>query len=387
LNEQKFCHNCGFDLSNVGNAEPTELKKMIDFALKAHPPEASPPVVTPKAKNESVTQHGETAKKKTDRPTSESPPDKNANLASSHKWRSDDYPAGEHRWRSINSTLAPEKYRKWGWGWFIPFLLFLSIGIEMKHYRMYGILLPLTLITLVLLVYFLFRNKLLKQIQKQWIRSALSGVATYIVGLIIIYFVSSIAPSSTDQNLANTYEGDKSPDSDFTDGFTSRYSCDGTGKAKGVRFHIDYPRSWSSQEGNAPMTVRTFQSENGRGQEVVTLVVTVPPANLGERAKNLMSLDSLKEMIPPDATYIDGGLIQIDNRPSFFIKYGMTVRLLDHMVYIRAIDFIVFYASTMVQVNCGVGIDHEDPQQLEQRFQKFEPLFRQIANSLVIQSQ
>ncbi len=33
LNDQKFCHSCGFELSKVGKNQPSELKKMIDFAV------------------------------------------------------------------------------------------------------------------------------------------------------------------------------------------------------------------------------------------------------------------------------------------------------------------------------------------------------------------
>lgn len=181
----------------------------------------------------------------------------------------------------------------------------------------------------------------------------------------------------------------QNPTSEFVDGFKKRYSSVGADKADGLRFHVDYPQSWSSQEGNRPHVVTKFISENGRGHEMVIVSVKALPSSLAGSEAQISSalLESLQETLPPNATLLEGGSIRIDNLPGVFQKYNVTAQQMDFTVYASVIAYTLHYRGKAIQLQCSVGCTEKNSKELGRRFRKFEPLFRQVANSFVVQSQ
>jgi hypothetical protein len=185
------------------------------------------------------------------------------------------------------------------------------------------------------------------------------------------------------------------PASEFADGYKARFTSDGSGKAKGVRFHLDYPKSWSSADGDRPNIVRKFRSQNGRGFEMITVSVMplFPPGQkltdkeVEEMFAEFATPKGLKEMLPDGASFVAGGPIRLDGRPGIFQKYYHKWQQLDLTLSSRTVTYTGYYQTSMIQIQCMVTSEAKDEQNQKQRFDKLEPLFKLVANSFVIESQ
>jgi hypothetical protein len=186
------------------------------------------------------------------------------------------------------------------------------------------------------------------------------------------------------------------PASELLDGFKARYTSDGSGKSKGVRFHLDCPRSWSSSDGNRPNIVRKFVSQNGRGSEVISVMVKtlpLPPEqkltdkDIEEMVAEVASQKELKERLPDGASFVSGGPLRLDGRPGFYQKYSIKRQQLDFTVSAIVVSYTVYYQTSMIQITCSVISEAKEEKILIQRFERFEPLFKLVANSFVIESQ
>ena len=186
------------------------------------------------------------------------------------------------------------------------------------------------------------------------------------------------------------------PGRELLDGFKARFTSDGSGKAKGVRFHLDYPKSWSSADGNRPNIVRKFVSQNGRGFEIITVLVKSLPLSPGQKLTDkdiedmvaeLATPKELKETLPDGASFVSGGPLRLDARPGFYQKYSLKQQRLDFTFSSIAVSYTVYYQTSIIQIQCQVSSEAKEEQSLEQRFERFEPLFKLVANSFVIQSQ
>lgn len=173
VDDQKFCDNCGFDLSKVGKEQPTELKKMIDFALKDHQKKTSSPTEIQKLSKET-----------------QQPPPKEAEPVSSH-------PITE-----ITPPIGKKDEWKWGWGWYIlAGLVYTAMKKAYADYGTYDILLQLFAIVISLSAYYALRRKYLKRVQTLWRRSLYSGIVAFMVAALVTPFAALLVPTR-DQRIA-----------------------------------------------------------------------------------------------------------------------------------------------------------------------------------------
>lgn len=186
------------------------------------------------------------------------------------------------------------------------------------------------------------------------------------------------------------------PASEFLEGFKARYTSDGSEKAKGVKFHLDYPKSWSSAEADRPNIVRKFVSQNGSGFEMIMVMVKSLPFPPGQKPSDkeleamvaeVSTATELKQMLPNGATFVAGGPIRIDSRPGFFQEFSLKQQRLDMTFASHAVIYTAYYKTWMIQLHCQVGRDASLEHGLQEHFDKFEPLFKLVASSLVIDSQ
>jgi hypothetical protein len=182
------------------------------------------------------------------------------------------------------------------------------------------------------------------------------------------------------------------PGSEFLDGFKARFASDGSGKAKGVRLHLDYPKSWSSADGNRPNIVRKFVSQNGRGFETIMVIVKSLPLPPGQEItdkdiEEMATPKELKEMLPDGAIFVSGAPLKLDGRLGFYQKYSLKQQQLDFTISSLVVAHTVYYKTSMIQIQCQVGSEAKDEPALKERFERFEPLFKLVANSFVIEGQ
>ncbi len=162
-------------------------------------------------------------------------------------------------------------------------------------------------------------------------------------------------------------------------------------KAKGVSFKINYPTSWKAIEGERPNIITKFISENGRGFESVMLTVKELPIPEQKRIteteiREAFSEDTLKVMLPKGARFISSARIKLDGLPGAMMHYDISGQRLDMVLQTRNLSFVVLFKNKLIFIVCGVAALNPNALELEARFKHREPLFRLIANSLVVQS-
>lgn len=178
----------------------------------------------------------------------------------------------------------------------------------------------------------------------------------------------------------------RDPAAEFRDGFKQSLNVDGTGKAKGVRLKLDLPLSWSSQEGSRPNIIRKFTSENGRGTEIVLLGIFDLGGEVGEAdIAEVLNDTGILDMVPDDSHVIDYGDYTLETMPGYWVRFdhGSTRGRVD--IAMSWITYGIAYRGKLIQIQAAVGGEApQKPDELTARFSKFEPLFDQIAQSLVL---
>lgn len=185
-----------------------------------------------------------------------------------------------------------------------------------------------------------------------------------------------------------TYQFMERPEEEFTRGYTKVFRTKGHPKAKGVDLQIRHPISWRPREGERPNIIQKFTSENGRGLEMVMLMVKdIGYTPSKQEINTLFSEHGLKEMLPDGAKLISAKPIVLDNHKGGMIIFEQTGQRLDITLTMRSLQFVTIRGSKMIFVQCMVTALPGKEAELKKRYSRFEPLFRAIANSFVIQEQ
>jgi hypothetical protein len=183
---------------------------------------------------------------------------------------------------------------------------------------------------------------------------------------------------------------EKQPVKEFNDGFRQKYNSDGTGKAKGVSFSIEVPTSWASKEASRPNIVRKFISANGRGLEMIMILVKSFPLPKGQKitisdVREILNSKDIKDFIPTNGNYRDSGELTIESLPGFWMRYSMEGSRVRQRVKMEIIAYSIFYGNKMIQIQGQIGQAGDiSPDKNLKRFKTFEPIFDLVANSLVI---
>jgi len=187
-----------------------------------------------------------------------------------------------------------------------------------------------------------------------------------------------------------TYQFIDNPAKEFSSGFINSYSTKGHPKTKDVTINAKLPLSWSQKEGDRPNVIQKFVSENGKGQEIILFMVT----DLGlpndykitkDELNEFFTESELKQMIPDGSEFISAKRITLDNHIGGQLIFMTTQERLDFSLTMQAAHFITIYEGKMVFLQCMVSA--EVGENLSDRFNLFLPLFRQVANSLILMDQ
>ncbi|MGH8071039.1 MAG: hypothetical protein ACRERE_38570 [Candidatus Entotheonellia bacterium] len=189
-----------------------------------------------------------------------------------------------------------------------------------------------------------------------------------------------------------TYQFRERPPEEFARGYTRVFGTKDHLKAKGVDIRIRYPASWQSREGERPNIIQKFMSENGRGSEMFLLMVKEIPLPSGytlteqELAEFFVERE-LRNTVPQGSKFISAKSIVLDNHKGGMVIFDQAMQRLDMTVTMRNIQFITIDRNKMIFVQCMVSILSGNEDDLTERFNRFEPLFKMIANSFIILDQ
>lgn len=189
-----------------------------------------------------------------------------------------------------------------------------------------------------------------------------------------------------------TYQFIDWPMEEFALGYNRVFRTKNHPKAKDVDFQIRYPISWRPEEGERPNIIQKFTSENGRGLEGFNLLVMDIPIpldyTLTEKDIDDFFVESeLKGIVPEGGKFISAKPIVLDRHKGAMIVYESTVQQLDIIITTRILWFITMYDGKIISISCSVLALPGEESKLQERFNRFEPLFKMIANTFIIQEQ
>lgn len=182
---------------------------------------------------------------------------------------------------------------------------------------------------------------------------------------------------------------ENNPEHEFLDGYKYKYTSDGSGKAKGVAFSIESPKTWAAQEGDRPNIVQKFISENGRGLEIFLVLIKDIPSRPGEKIteKDVLEILNPKEinnLLPDGAVHIKSGKLNLENLPGFWVHYKMNMTRVKNLWETEVSMYTIFYKNKMIQIQGQVAISVNGITINSEGLRRYENLFDLMANSLVI---
>lgn len=182
---------------------------------------------------------------------------------------------------------------------------------------------------------------------------------------------------------------EKNPEREFLDGYKYKYTTNGSGKAKGVAFSIESPKTWAAKEGNRPNIVQKFVSENGRGLELLLILIKKIPLRPGEKitekdVSEILNPKDIKDFLPDGAAHIKSGQLTIENLPGFWVHFRMNMSRVRNSVSMETIMYTIFYKNKMIQIQGQVTTSVNGKPINRGGLQKYEKLFDLMANSFVI---
>jgi hypothetical protein len=168
-----------------------------------------------------------------------------------------------------------------------------------------------------------------------------------------------------------TYQFIDCPTEEFTLGYNRVFRTKNHPKAKDVDFQIRYPISWRPEEGERPNIIPLLSGYTITEQDL----------------DNLFVESELKGIVPEGGKFISAKPIVLDRHKGAMIVYESTVQQLDITITTRILWFITMYDGKIISISCSVSALPGEESELKERFNLFEPLFKIIANTFIIQEQ
>lgn len=181
----------------------------------------------------------------------------------------------------------------------------------------------------------------------------------------------------------------KNPEWEFSRGFTKKYATKDHPKAKGLNLEISIPISWKAREGNRPNIVQFFKEKNGYGEVALVFQVRafIPPKGIKVTQKDLDELFSergLKYFLDENSTLIESKPIVLEGQKGGMLVYDTLGERLDVKLKLRTLSYVTIYKNRLIMIQFAVGNTENKFNEVTKEFEKNKPLFKLIANSLVI---
>lgn len=180
------------------------------------------------------------------------------------------------------------------------------------------------------------------------------------------------------------------PEEELKAGCIKIFKTKGHVKAKNTDWQISIPISWQSKESNSPNIVQMFCSDFGDGSEQIFLMVKNLDFPKGFKTtkkdqQELFTELSMKAMVPKGMKCLSCKKIRIYSNPGGMLELETTVDNIGVQVKSKMLQFMFSRNNKLYTLHCSVAsIENED---LKIRFEKYLPLFKLVANSLVVNDQ
>lgn len=182
---------------------------------------------------------------------------------------------------------------------------------------------------------------------------------------------------------------EKHPEREFLDGYKYKYTTNGAGKAKGVAFSIEVPKTWAAREGDRPNIVQKFVSENGKGFELLLVLIKemslLPGETITERdVAEILNPTDIKDFLPEGAEYITSGKLTLENLPGFWVHFKSNVLRVRNSIGMETMMCTIFYKNKMIQIQGQVTTSINEKSMDRGGLKHYEKLFNLMTNSFVV---
>lgn len=168
---------------------------------------------------------------------------------------------------------------------------------------------------------------------------------------------------------------------EFRERRTPTFNSAGHPKANGLEISLRYPGSWRAAEGARPHIVQNFIAPDAPAT-CNLLVREAGPQMNEEQLRASVQPGQAAANAPPNAERVTSQATTIDGLPAAQLIFEVTVDRAGQAIRARTIIFATAYRTSLIQLTClAAGADQP---QMAARFDAYLPVFRLVANTLVV---
>jgi hypothetical protein len=180
------------------------------------------------------------------------------------------------------------------------------------------------------------------------------------------------------------------PQDEFLLGFNKIFKTKGHPKSKDTDWQIRVPTSWRAEEADRPNIIQQFTSDYGDGDQSIMLIVKEIDLPKGyklskEDQNELFTEKEMKGFIPDGGNFISFKKMTLDNNAGGMLEFEQIVERLDIKVKMCLVAFIFIRDNKMYFLQGGIS--NKLNSDLTKEMQKYLPLFKLVANTIVVNDQ
>ncbi len=180
------------------------------------------------------------------------------------------------------------------------------------------------------------------------------------------------------------------PHLEFIGGFTQTFKTKSHAKSKNTDWQIKVPLSWKATEASRPNIIQNFSSDFFEGKRMISLAVKNLELKKGEtfsekEINEYFSENNAKNMIGSGSSLVSFVKMTFDGNKGCMLIYEDILERLDSKIKSQAVMFSFIYKANYYNVTCAViTLNLEEDLNIEMK--KYLPLFKLVANSIVVNS-
>lgn len=179
------------------------------------------------------------------------------------------------------------------------------------------------------------------------------------------------------------------PHEEFLRGFTTEFKTKGHPKSKGTDWQIKVPKSWRAEEAERPNIIQKFLADQeGTTQSIMLMVLPFSEGRPPTKAEllELFTDKGIRSILPKEAQFISFTKMTLNTNSGGMLVYEHTASRMDFSIKLRVAQFM-FVKDEKIYVLQGTVGSHNNEADLSIEMQKYLPLFKLVANSIVVNNQ
>jgi len=179
------------------------------------------------------------------------------------------------------------------------------------------------------------------------------------------------------------------PEKEFLDGFRNKYESSASGKSQGIRFSIEYPKTWKSEDGNRPHIVQKFVSGRGKGFSIFMIGIhelSLPTGVMITESDvdEILNPSDLKELLPAGAEIMNYGKLTLEGFPGYWVNYKITRARAKNYVTTESASYFIYYKDKLIEFDGSAAVSVDNIKIDGGGLNKYEKLFDLMINSFVL---